>query len=108
VLTYLVESCLPVDTSLRFRYGLWPVGGVVMFEEELKFFISNQDDLVKKYRGKVLVLKGKTVLGAYSSPLEAYIEAQKEHKIGTFMIQPCEPGVDAYTVSIASACLINT
>lgn len=75
-----------------------------MFEEELKYFISNQDDLVKKYRGKILVLKGKEVLGAYSSPMEAFVGAQKDHKLGTFMIQPCEPGPEAYTVTLASAC----
>ena len=75
-----------------------------MFEEELKYFISNQDDLVKKYRGKILVLKGKEVLGAYSSPMEAFVAAQKDHKLGTFMIQPCEPGPEAYTVTLASAC----
>jgi hypothetical protein len=77
-----------------------------MFEEELKYFITNQNELVEKYGGKVLVLQGRKVLGAYPNLMEAYTTALKEHQPGTFMIQKCEPGPDAYTVTIASACAI--
>ena len=75
-----------------------------MFEKELQFFIDNQDELVRKHCGKVLVLKGQVVVGVYRDTLEAYFGAQKEHKLGTFMIQQCEPGPEAYTVSIGSPC----
>ena len=78
-----------------------------MFTEELEFFVTNQNILVEQYGGKFLVIKGKTIIGVYSSALEAYFNTQKTHKLGTFMIQPCEPGPDAYTVTIASANLIN-
>ena len=73
-----------------------------MFRTELDYFIANQNDLVKKHRGKVLVIKGNAVVGVYESPLEAYLSAQKKHKLGTFMIQPCRPGPSAYTVTISS------
>lgn len=80
-----------------------PIAQTAMkFKDELEFFITNQADLVNKYRGKVLVLKGHTVIGVYATVLEAYLQAQKEHKLGTFMIQPCEPGPEAYTVTISS------
>jgi hypothetical protein len=75
---------------------------MTMLRDELQFFIANQDDLVRQYRGKVLVIKEKKIIGVYSSPLEAYIEAQKQHELGTFLIQPCEPGSEAYTVTISS------
>ena len=78
-----------------------------MFEEELEYFISNQNDLVNKHRGKFLVIKGKRIVGIYSSAIEAYYSTQKNHKLGSFMIQPCESGVDAYTVTIASANLVS-
>lgn len=71
-------------------------------EKELAFFIANQDALVAKYPGQVLVLRGETVEGSYHSPLEAYLDAQKRFPAGTFMIQLCEPGVGAYTVVINS------
>ena len=78
-----------------------------MFAEELKYFISHQDELVKKHRGKFLVIKGKKVIGVYASAMDAYFSAQESHELGSFMIQPCEPGTDAYTVTIASAGLVS-
>jgi len=73
-----------------------------MFEEELNYFIANQNDLVSKHLGKVLVIKGRKILGVYTTPLEAFQEAQKTCAAGTFMIQTCIPGPDAYTVTITS------
>ena len=71
-----------------------------MFETELAFFIANQDDLVRKHNGKVLVIRGSELAGVYGSPLEAYLQAQKIFEPGTYMIQPCTPGPEAYTVTI--------
>ena len=73
-----------------------------MFDKELTFFIANQSELVQKYEGKVLVICGDDVVGAYDSALQAYLEAQKQFEPGTFMLQPCEPGPEAYTVTIHS------
>jgi hypothetical protein len=74
-----------------------------VFDTELKFFIENQASLVAKYPGKVLVIKGKEVVGAYPSPLDAFNAGSARFKPGTFMIQPCDPGPGAYTVTIASS-----
>ena len=73
------------------------------FEKELAYFIAHQDELVKQHRGKVLVIRDERVEGVYGTPLEAYLSAQQRFPAGTFMIQPCEPGGDAYTVTINSA-----
>jgi hypothetical protein len=78
-----------------------------MFQQELGFFIKNQESLVDKYKGKILVLKGKRVMGAYDTPLEAFNEATKKYKPGSFMIQPCEPGPEAYTVTISSSGIVE-
>jgi hypothetical protein len=75
-----------------------------MFQNELEFFIANQEQLVKEHFGKVLVIKGHEIIGVYEHPLDAYLETQKEHKLGTFMIQPCQPGPEAYSVTIALMC----
>jgi hypothetical protein len=69
-----------------------------MFDKELQFFIDHQDEFVRKYFGKTLVLRGETVEGVYGTPLDAYLDAQKKFPLGTFMIQPCEPGPGAYTI----------
>lgn len=75
------------------------------FEIELDFFIGHQYELVEKFPNKFLAIKGTTVLGAYNTPLEALSETRKQHEIGTFMIQPCRPGPEAYTVTISSTAI---
>lgn len=56
-----------------------------------------------KYPGRTLVLQGEAVRGAYETPLQAYVEALKQFRPGTFMVQPCLSGQDAYTVNVFSA-----
>lgn len=68
------------------------------FEKDLNFFIANQESLVSEYNGKVLVIKNQNVIGVYENILEAYLKTQENHQLGTFTIQPCFPGKDAYTV----------
>lgn len=78
-----------------------------MFREELNYFIEHQDELVAQHRGKVLILVGQHVVGVHDTVLEAYLEAGKTHEPGTFMIQQCEPGEQAYTATISSIELVK-
>lgn len=77
--------------------------GSGMYKTELSYFIAHQKELVEKYKGKVLAIKGEQVLGAYPDALHAYLETQKTHKVGTFMLQPCVAGASAYTITINSS-----
>lgn len=79
------------------------MGRTAMYDTELAFFIKNQDALTRQYGGKVLVLRGEDVVGVYDTPLQADLEAQKLFPVGTYAIQRCIPGADAYTVRIANA-----
>ena len=74
-----------------------------MFDAELAFFIAHQDDLVKQHRGKTLIIRGNEVVGAYRTTLEAYLVGQRLYPAGSFMVQPCVPGLGAYTVTINSS-----
>ncbi len=77
-----------------------------MLDEELQFFIRDQDSLVRQYRGKTLAIKDQKVIGVYPSPLDALIETEKMFPIGTFLIQICEPGPEAYTITISTQGLL--
>lgn len=68
-----------------------------MLEEELKYYVDNQNELVDKYRGKFIVIKDQKVIGVYNSEIEAYTESVKVHELGTFLIQECQPGNENYT-----------
>lgn len=68
-----------------------------MFERELQYFISNQEELYKKYGGLYISIKEDKVLGSYSSWMQALYETQKLHKFGTFLIQYCGDNDDCLT-----------
>ena len=71
-----------------------------MFDDELAFFVKNQQQLVERYSGKALVIKGNEIVAVHDTPLEAYLQVQRHQQLGTVMIQVCLPGPDAYTVTI--------
>lgn len=73
-----------------------------MLEKEFDYYLSHQAELVKKYNGKVLVIKQNEVIGVFDSEESAYFESQKENAIGTFLIQLCTPGEEAYSQSFHS------
>lgn len=66
-------------------------------EKEFEYYLEHQDELVKKYDGKFIVIKGGEVIGEYDSPLEAVEETSKKYELGTFLVQKCEPGSESYT-----------
>ena len=65
---------------------------------EFDFYLANQDAMVEQYNGRVIVIKDCAVLGAYDSAIEAVLETQKQHELGTFLVQRVSPGTEAYTV----------
>jgi len=65
--------------------------------KEFEYYLEHQAELVKKHNGKFIVIKECKVIGEYDSPLEAVEEASKRHKLGTFLVQKCEPGSASYT-----------
>lgn len=69
---------------------------------DFEWYIANQGELVKQYNGKVLAIKNKTILAAYDSEMDALIETEKTHEPGTFIIQKCTPGDEAYTATFHS------
>lgn len=73
-----------------------------LLKKEFDFYLENQDDLVARYDGQVIVLKDCAVIGVYSSELAAYTQASKSHKKGTFMIQRVSAGTKDYTATFNS------
>ena len=51
-------------------------------------------EFTEKYRGKFMVIKGKTVIGVYDTFEAAMAGATKRYKIGEFMVQ--EVGAPEY------------
>jgi len=68
-----------------------------MLEKEFNYYKENQDELVKRYKDKFLVIVGEEVVEVHNSELEAYTEAKKKYEPGRFLIQHCLPGKNSYT-----------
>jgi hypothetical protein len=64
---------------------------------EFDYYITNQKELVKKYKNKFLIIKEQSVIGDYDSFDDALNAAIKKFEVGTFLIQHCTPGEDSYT-----------
>ncbi len=71
-------------------------------KKEFEYYLAHQDELVEKYNGRFVVIKDEAIIGVYDSELEAIDTMAKEHEVGTFLVQKCEPGSDSYTQTFHS------
>ncbi len=76
-------------------------------QKQLEYFKAHQDELVKKYEGKFLVIKDQEVRGVYNTEIEAYTDAKKKFELGTFLIQQCLPGQESYTQTFHSRVMLS-
>ncbi len=65
--------------------------------QEFEYFVEHQDQLVLKYGGKVIAIRGRRVVGVFTDELTAVTETAKKYALGTFIVQRCEPGPACYT-----------
>lgn len=66
-------------------------------EKEFKYYLANEDELLRQYKGKYIVIKDTKVIGAFDSEMEAIRETSEKHELGTFLVQKCEIGDKSYT-----------
>ena len=52
--------------------------------------------------GKFLVIKDKSIVGVYDREDVALFESEQKYELGTFLIQKCTRGNEAYTQSFNS------
>jgi hypothetical protein len=58
-------------------------------EENYAWFQENLPDLEKRYRDKYIVIKNRSVIGAYESQRDAFSDMKGKEVPGTFIIQLC-------------------
>ncbi len=69
---------------------------------EFGYYLAHQDEMVKDYEGRVVVIKDRRVIGAYEDELTAVTETQKTHQLGTFLVQRVSRGDSAYSQTFHS------
>ncbi|WP_407404369.1 hypothetical protein [Sodaliphilus sp.] len=69
-----------------------------MLEKEFKYFVSHHDEIFRDHPNKFVVISGEAVVSAAESFDEALSQAMAQGlEPGTFLIQECTEGDDAYT-----------
>ena len=76
-------------------------------EKEFDWYLANQDELVKKYDGRYIVVIDEKVVGDYRTYEGAYFESKDKYELGTFLIQRCSEGDKDYTVRIYTPYLVE-
>ncbi len=71
-------------------------------QKEFQHYIDHQDELVREYDGKFIVIKDGQILGAYDDELQAVAETQKTDELGTFLVQRVSRGTGDYTQTFSS------
>lgn len=61
-------------------------------KKEFEYYLTHQEEFVRQYEGKVIVLKEHKVLGVYEDTVSAVTATQREHKLGTFLVQKVAAG----------------
>jgi hypothetical protein len=79
-----------------------------VLEKELKFLDSHKDELLREYGGKILVIRGEQVTGAFDTIEEALQGAVEKHGLNNVLIKrPFEAQIEfsapALTLGILSA-----
>ncbi len=74
--------------------------------KDLSFFITNQDELVEKYNGKILLVHNGELCNAYESNLQAYQNGIEKYGEGNFSIQRCIAGEEAYTWYLGNGIIV--
>ena len=64
--------------------------------QEHDYYSEHRAELLEKYKGKVLVIKGQAVIGVFDSEMEAFQKASQTHELGKFLIQECDPATQTY------------
>lgn len=78
-----------------------------MLEQEFKYYLDNQKELVKKYLNKFIVIKDQNIVADFDTKQEAYDYATEKFDLGTFLIQQCLPGDLGYTQTFHSQVIFN-
>jgi hypothetical protein len=92
LLSYLTPAISPIEAQFM----------ASPLKPEFDYYLANQDEMVRQYNGRFVVIKNRQVIGAYDELPTAVAETQKTHALGTFLVQKVEPGTHAYTQTFHS------
>ena len=76
-------------------------------QREFHWYLANRDELVKRYRGRYVVISEQAILADYATAADAYQATVKTHKPGTFIIRRCIPAEEERILVIRNHDIVN-
>lgn len=70
---------------------------MAQLEREFNYYRAHQEELVRLYKGKFVVIFDNQVLGAFDTEMDAIREISPKYPLGTFLVQKCEQDNDSLT-----------
>lgn len=67
--------------------------------KDFHYYLENQQELLKQYEGRYLIIVGCKVVGDYIDMAEAVRESQSRYGLGNFLLQYCSQGNRDYTMT---------
>jgi hypothetical protein len=77
-------------------------GAMSELRKQFDYYVANQDDLVRQFNGRFIVIADESVAGDFDTELAAYEFGKANFKAGDFMIQRVAPGMDSYSQTFHS------
>ena len=75
---------------------------------EFHFYLHHQQEFGRKYYGKYIVIKNQAVIGCYDQELQAIKETARQHPLGTFLVQKCDPDPESSVQTFYSRVALET
>lgn len=66
------------------------------------YYLEHQNELVKKYNGRHLVITKDGVVADFDNEQESLRYARDTYGFGNFCLQLCTPGTEAYTIRVVN------
>ena len=74
-----------------------------MLQDYFIWYLEHQNELVKEYNNRFIVIFDNQVIGDYDNLEHALFQTiEKGYELGTFLIQECTEGEEAYTQTFHS------
>lgn len=71
-------------------------------EKEFQYYLDHQNELLKSFNGRYIVIADGQIIGDYSTEAEAVETTASKRELGTFLVQKCEPGNAGHTQTFHS------
>ena len=73
-----------------------------LLDKNFKYYLDHQEEILKKFEGKVVIIKDEAVINNFDNYNDAYFYAKSYLEEGTYILQRCSSGNQDYSQTFHS------